>query len=120
MNSDTKGKFEMILFRWLLVAGVAYWGYSQQGYAGIVWALMIFGIIAFVWYAATDGLHAIANFMQRPKEVHHYYHAEDGAIKGHPDVEGTARRHPDPTRPDMMDEFAGAITYRLHKGGKWS
>jgi hypothetical protein len=103
------------IFILLLVCAFGFW---RQGLTGVVYSIFIFGFLLFVFYTAVDGFHAVARAMRpEPSTAVTINVNQDGAIKGHPDIEGTAR-HPDPTRPTEED-FAGLITYRLESGRKW-
>lgn len=104
------------VFILLLVVAFGFW---RQGFAGACFAVFIFGFLCFIFYTAVDGFHAIAKAVKPEPGITVNVNAPDGeAMKGHPDVEGTARRHPDPTRPTEED-FAGLITYRIESGRKW-
>jgi hypothetical protein len=99
--------------RWLVIAAVAAFGLWRGGISGMFISLFIFGFFCFLFYTLQDGLHAVTGFMHQPV----VYVEKDGqpTIKGHPDVEGTAKRtNPDPTRPDT-DDFMGLITYKVEK-----
>jgi hypothetical protein len=105
----------MKISRLLFPSVIGAWGFWVEGWPGVFYALILWGIWLFVWYAFVDAGNAFANFMNRPRQHNVTVRVEDGAIKGHPDIEGTSRRHPDPTRPTEED-FAGLITYRIEKG----
>lgn len=95
----------------LLVLGFGAW---QGGLYGVFAMFMIFGCTAFIWFAVADLCSAIfrAIFTPRKLDVTVY---DGGTRGGHPDIEGSVRRHPDPTRP-TTDDYMGLITYRLKKG----
>lgn len=100
-----------------LAAGA--FGFHQAGISGAFWCLFIFGFGCFIWYTLTDAGKAVGNFMKPTLTVNNNVKVESDGLPGHPDVEGTARRmNPDPTRPDMTDDFMGLITYKL-KGGPY-
>jgi hypothetical protein len=111
---DASTKRRLMLLAWIftlpfLISGGGVHGLKTGG------AFVIVFLLGF-WVVATiiDFFHDVARFFNRPVEHHHYIHHEQ-TQQGHPDIEGTAARHPDPTRPDE-EEWVGAITYRLHKG----
>lgn len=99
--------------RIFIVLAVAVFGFMNGGFFGLFAALMLFGIFSFLFYTMKDATQRVGNFM-RPKQT--VVVVKDGEAKpGHPDIEGTASKHPDPTRPDV-DDFMGLITYRIEKG----
>src|SRR5262245_1153431 len=95
------------IFIVLIFLGFGLW---QGGLTGMFYMFLIFGMVAFCWYAFTDFMAMIFGTLSRPREYNVTVH--DGeARKGHPDVQGSAR-HSDPTRP-TTDDYMGLITYRL-------
>ena len=99
-----------------VVLSIVFWasfiGLRIDGVDGMTTAwLYCAWIVIIAWLLLT-----IWDFIWRvfwaPREitVHHVIHtAEDGL----PDIEGTATRHPDPTRPDP--DWDGTITERIQK-----
>lgn len=108
-------------FRWFILFSVAAYGYYRQGFTGMLISLFILGFGCFLVYTLFDMGNSLGNFMSRPQHHTHVYPPAAAVYKdglpGHPDVEGTARRNPDPTGPDDFDEFAGMITTRIHRNG---
>jgi len=97
----------------LAVAGYGFWA---GGWSGIFYALIGFGIILFIWYAATDAVKGVDNYIRGPRKLDVTLHQGD-STKGteYPDIEGRAwRENPDPTRPTDED-WAGLITYKIAK-----
>ncbi len=97
----------------LAVAGYGFWA---GGWSGIFYALIGFGIILFIWYAATDAVKGVDKYIKGPRQLDVTLHQGDTA-RGteYPDIEGRAwRENPDPTRPTDED-WAGLITYKISK-----
>jgi len=105
--------------RVMIVLWIGFFGYVFEGWAGAFSFMMCFLLATAVFYIFVDIFHEIAAFF-RGGDTHIHIHQapESTTPQGHPDIEGTARRHPDPTRPDD-EEWAGAITYRLQSGKGW-
>lgn len=101
--------------RWLCLIVIAWLGFRASGISGAIWALTWLGLVLFVFFVISDGLRLIGSWLQRPQITQNFYNEPEK----HPDVEGTSRRHPDPTRPTDDDEFAGLITYRISSGRKF-
>lgn len=98
--------------RLFILFGIGFYGYTRTGLNGIFYALILFGFLAFIWYTMVDALARLLNFVQKPTTTNNYnLNVNTGeTIKGYPDVEGRASRHPDPTRPD--DEDFKVLTWR--------
>ena len=80
---DAAGVFIM-----LAVAGYGFWA---GGWSGIFYALIGFGIILFIWYAATDAVKGVDNYIRGPRKLDVTLHQGD-STKGteYPDIEGRA------------------------------
>jgi len=79
--------------------------------AGLLLVGLLF-IGALIYYCIKD---ALVFFFGRIRPTQNFNVNVTTTTPGHPDVEGTASRHPDPTRPSEED-WAGIITYRLESG----
>ena len=100
----------------IVLLGITGFGFYAQGISGAVIMLVTFGVLCFIWYAASDGIKAVDNYIKQPRQMDVTIHQGD-ATKGqeYPDVEGRAwRENPDPTRPTDED-WAGLITYKIEK-----
>jgi hypothetical protein len=90
-------------WRWVMLAGVIAFGLNSSGSAGMVWALIAFGLFLFVAYAVKDAAGALRRFFKPgPQTINTVNNftvtVETDAIKGTP--------HRDPTRPTVEDHLA--------------
>lgn len=106
--------------RWgrvLFTFALGYVGFKIDGWAGTFSFLLLFFLGCFLFYYIFEPIYRDFQglFSRIGGNTYNIHVNATPGQDGHPDVEGTARRHPDPTRPDD-EEWAGAITYRLERG----
>jgi len=104
---ERRHRFGVLFLVWYVgfrINGASFW--AGMGFV----AIFLFG--CFLFYAAVDLLRAIGGWLKPTQNFTVNVH---DTTPGHPDIEGTATRHPDPTRPTEED-WAGMITVRLESG----
>jgi|SRR5215467_6234475 len=111
MKNIRKGR--LVLLFWIFFIPYVVTGGGMHGLKTGVVYLVLFLFGCFIFYTIIDFFFDVGHFLSRfgGNTTNIHIHGQP-ADEIHPDIEGTARRHPDPTRPDD-EEWLGAITYRL-------
>jgi hypothetical protein len=99
------------IFIVILVLG---FGAVKGGWYGLFAMFILFGLGCLVFQVGVDLFSRFTGQFSQPRKIDLTVY-NGSTTPGHPDVEGTSRRHPDPTRP-TTDDYMGLITYRLKKG----
>lgn len=96
----------------LVIFGVSFYGGVTAGFAGIFYALMVFGLLCFAFQLTIGVVHSIASMFSRPR-VRITNNTMNVRVEDGPAIKGT-RINPDPTRP-TTDDFMGIIESKTHR-----